>query len=191
LHDALASEQHVRWRWDTRKGFLKEVAVWLVGPGGQAKPVFNQSSDARFDQRPIAYRNLLLNLDFPAGLQRWLYVRYRTSGLTELPLVVECQDQFAQRSLIFAAKRFMSQGVMSIVVLAGLITFVASRARTPLMYSAYLLGYGLFVFQRDGFAFQFLWSSWPSVNAAASLAQGGYLVIAGCVFVRMFLRTCA
>lgn len=53
-----------------------------------------------------------------------MYVRYRSTGLTELLLLVETSEKFSVRNINFAIKRFMFQGIMVLLV------------TTPLMYSA-------------------------------------------------------
>ena len=180
----------VTWRLDLRKGFLTAVDIWLVDRDtGAVRKELSQSDSSRFSDRPVQYRHLVVDLEVPPGRSAELIVRYRTTGLTELPLRVETIGDFAARTQLFAAKSFLFQGVMIVLTLAGLVTFVVARAPTPLMYGTYLLVYALFVFHRDGYAFQFLWPDAPGFNAVASLPLGAALVVAGSVYTRMFLRT--
>lgn len=180
----------VTWRLDLRKGFLRAADAWVVDRNsGEVRRELSQSEDSRFSDRPLRYRHLAVDLAVQPQQSLWLVVRYRTSGLTEQPLLLETVNDFALRTQSFAAKSFMFQGIMLVLVLAGVVTFVVSRARTPLMYGAYLLGYALFVFHRDGYAFQFLWPDLPALNTVASLPLGGFLVVAGSFYTRMFLRT--
>lgn len=177
------------WRLVIAQAFLLEVDVHLVGEDGQVLHILAQDAASPFHTRPLPSPQLVAPLHVEDGQVWHLFMRYRSAGHTGTPLYLERDQHFSARSLGHTAKAFLFQGMLLLLVLAGVATFLFSGSRAALLYAVYL-GFGaLFVFNRDGFGFQFLWPHWPAFNNIASLVLGAGLVIAGSLYTRVFLRS--
>lgn len=167
--------------------FMTEIDAWLVTAGGDV-PVLSQSTRHPFGTRPIAYHQLAAPLDVPPG-RSTLYVRYRSEGASTLPIALETGTSFVAVSTRAVAIDFSFHAVVLLGAIAGLGAAALFPRRVFLAYGLHALAILLFVAQREGYAFQYLWPNRPVWNDFSSLPIGSALVLTGAFFTRSYLDT--
>ena len=177
------------WKLHLHNNFLHVIDVFVVHEDGRIVQPLSQRHDSPFDTRQLAYHQLVADLRIRGGSDADIYLRYRSGGHTGLRPTIESNSSFEMLATDKAAKAFLFQGILLLLMLAGLATAIAFRSFTPLAYALYLLSCALFVMQWDGYAFQYLWPGLPTFNANASLVIGCLLVVFSTTYVRSFLRS--
>lgn len=88
-------------------------------------------------------------------------MRYRSSGDTGLRENLTTTSHFSAQGAEESAKSFLFQGMLALLVIAGLGTFAAVRSAITPHYALYLASCALFVLNRDGFGSQYVWPEQP------------------------------
>ena len=177
------------WRVAFANNFLSGFSVYLAHGDGRVETLVDLGPDSPFAARPIASPQLAAPLPLGAGEAATLYVRYWSGGSTGLAFTIDSLETFVARESLRASKVFFFQGIMGLLVLAGIAMFAATRQRAPLYYAAYLASCTVFLLHGDGFGFQQLWPRWPGFNNFATLFLGGLMIVTSAAYVRTFLST--
>ena len=106
-----------------------------------------------------------------------------------MPLAVETNMSFTTLSSREMARNFAFYGVMIVLIFASLLALVITRARIFLWYLLYSGCVTIYIFHRDGYAFQLFWREYGSWNSYASLPLAGLLTIFAAQFTRAYLDT--
>ena len=171
-----------------RTNFVTEIDVWHVSEGNPVK-IIEQELASPFSSRPVDYHQLAAPLQLDPLSDSTVFVRYRTSGLTAMPISVETGTSFTTRSNREMAWNFAVYGVMVMLILAGLLALVITQARIFLWYLLYAGFTALYIFHRDGYAFQFIWRDYGQWNSYASLPLAGIVTVFAAQFARTYLET--
>lgn len=166
--------------------FLPEVDVWLEATSMQH--LFQQRPDSGFATRALAFHELAVPMTIPPG-ESILWIRYRSSGSTSLPLAIETPESMLAVAQASSAIHFTYYGIMTLFAAGAVVAFAILPRALFLAYGAYALALLLFLMQRDGHAFQFLWPDAPRWNAFASLPLGVAVGVASAQFTRLYLET--
>ena len=183
------SDTSTDWRLTLAQAFLFEADVYHLVEGGRSTKVLSQNAASAFNERPLPYRHVAAPVTLAPGTTHTFLVRYRSSGYTGLRVYLTTAGHFAAQAATESAKSFLFQGVLALLVIAGLGAFVAVRSATALHYALYLASCALFVLNRDGFGFQYVWPEQPQFNAYASLVFGTAMIVFGSAYARAFLQT--
>lgn len=177
------------WKLHLHNNFLHVMEVYVVHLGGRVEAVMSLRYDSPFADRPLEYHQLVADFRIRTGATADLYLRYQSGGHTGLRPTIESNSSFEALATDKAAKSFLFQGILLLLMLAGLAGAIAFRTFTPLAYGLYLLTCSLFVLHWDGYAFQYLWPGLPRFNANASLIIGCMLVVSSTTYVRSYLKS--
>ena len=171
-----------------RTNFVTEISVWHEQSGQVAK-VLEQNLASPFSSRPIDYHHLATTLQLEPLADSTVWIRYRTTGITAMPLAVETNMSFTTLSSREMARNFAFYGVMIVLIFASLLALVITRARIFLWYLLYSGCVTIYIFHRDGYAFQLFWREYGLWNSYASLPLAGLLTIFAAQFTRAYLDT--
>ncbi len=140
------------------------------------------------DQRPpgasgIQHHNHAFTLHLAAGELATIYLRAQIDGAHQVPLMLWSREAFfhktARENIFFG----MFYGIMLVMVIYNLLTFVFVRDRAYLYYLLFVANIALLLVNLDGFAFPWLWSLAPQIingSIAVSIALST-------IFVPMFI----
>jgi len=144
-------------------------------------------------QRPLSSRPVFHRFfAFPVELtttDQYFYIRATSSYALTLPLVAwhpQAFDSFQQRVLILQA--LYTGGLLSLL-LYNLLLFFSLRDRRFLLYSLYVLCFGLGIAASNGYGRLFMWPEWAAFD---EIAQGALLSTAALFatqFASNFLQT--
>ncbi|GAB5483380.1 MAG: 7TM diverse intracellular signaling domain-containing protein [Parasphingorhabdus sp.] len=168
--------------------FVSEIEVFQQ-VGASTQSLMRQNTEMPFRTRPIDYHQLAVPFSVEAGQQSVLWVRYRTSGLTALPMSIETLNSFNSRSNREMALNFGFYGIIGMFLIASIAAAIFAPARIFIYYFFYAAAVLIYIFHRDGYAFQFLWPDWPRWNAFASLPLAAALTAFASQFTRSYLNT--
>ena len=168
--------------------FMSEISVHLATSTG-ISTIMQQDQSSIFASRPVPYHELAAPFTLSGNEEGTLYIRYRSNGDTVLPLSMETPVGFAVASNNRAVVDFAFYGVMVMMIVASLVGRLFFRNTTFLTYALYVAGVLLLIFQRDGYAFQYLWPGAPQWNDFSSLPLGAMLPVFAAIFTRSYLNT--
>ena len=168
--------------------FMSEISVYFV-TNGNTTQLLEQDKQSVFETRPVAYHELVAPFTIGGGEEGSIYIRYLSQGDTVLPLFLETPLGYAQASNQKLAVDFSFYGIMVMLIVASLVGRIFFKNDTFLAYALYAAGVLLLIFQRDGYAFQFLWPNAPAWNDFSSLVLGSLLPVFAAIFTRSYLST--
>ena len=168
--------------------FMRDMDVYYV-VGDSVAHVLHQTVASEFSARTVKYHQLAASIDAPASSEGEIYVRYMSEGETVLPLSLESPLSFARSTNTRVTIDFAFYGIMAMFIAASLIGRLFWRNPTFIAYAFYAASVLLFIFQRDGYAFQYLWPQAPIWNNFSSLPVGASLPLFAALFTRTYLNT--
>lgn len=183
-----------QWRIHFKENFFQEFDVFVVyNSNDLATPkiehILSLDKNSDFLKRPVAYPELVAPLQVNNGEKVTILVAYWSEGSSQLDIAVETVESFSDTAIKRLAKNFISYGMMSILILAACIAFVALRRKIFLAYIAYAVSTLLFLIHADGVGFQYLWPKFPQFNSSAAIYFGSGVVILTIYYSRIFLNT--
>lgn len=110
-----------------------------------------------FADRPLAYRSFLLPMNFPEGKHVAVYVRVRTEGAMQVPILLWHEHMFyphEQKELLIHGLYF---GAIAVFALYNLFLFFSVREAAYLYYVLYMVTFALFQASLSGLGYQHLW----------------------------------
>lgn len=160
----------------------------FIPEGNNRFAIKSSGEDYPFSQRDVAYRNYVFNLPINAAQENTYYLRLQTEGSMQLPLFLWTPNAFI--SHVDTSNLIMGgyYGIMSLLVLIAISSYVKIRDRLFLAYAFYLTSYLFFQLSLNGFGFQFLWYDTSYLASRATSASTGLVVIGGLVFSGSFLQ---
>lgn len=171
-----------------RTNFMSEISVWFTSDT-RSELLLEQDRASTFGDRPIRYHELIAPLTLAPGESGEIYIRYASQGDTVLPLAIVDEVGLATATNSQLIVDFAFYGLMAMVIIASLGVAVFFRSATFFTYAIYCLAVLVLIFQRDGYAFQFLWPNAPAWNDFSSLPVGAGLPFFAAIFTRTYLKT--
>ena len=168
--------------------FMVDMDVYWV-TNNTVIHALEQNRHSKFTSRPINYHQLVAPITFEGGTSGDIYIRYTSEGNTVLPVSLETAISFARTTNSRVTIDFVFYGIMMMFVSASLIGRLFWNNPTFIAYSCYAASVLLFIFQRDGYAFQYLWPQAPEWNTLSSLPIGTSLSLFAAIFTRAYLNT--
>lgn len=156
----------------------ESVGVYSSVATGEARP---------FASREVPHRSFVFRLPAQSGQLRTHYLRLASEGSVQIPLSLWSANAFIEYldrvNLLFG----IYFGVMLLLTLAALASYVRLRDRLFAYYAFYLFSYLLFQASITGFSYQYFWPGWPSMSSRFTSAFVGLAVIGALVFSASFL----
>lgn len=168
--------------------FMVDMDVYWV-TNDSVTHALEQNRRSKFSSRPINYHQLVAPITIKGKTSGDIYIRYTSEGNTVLPISLETAISFARTTNTRVTIDFVFYGIMMMFVSASLIGRLFWKNPTFIAYSLYATSVLLFIFQRDGYAFQYLWPYAPEWNTFSSLPIGSSLSIFAAIFTRAYLNT--
>ncbi|MBA1145617.1 GGDEF domain-containing protein [Ectothiorhodospiraceae bacterium WFHF3C12] len=163
--------------------------IHVVDSGHVARTV--STGDRRpFDSRPLAHSDFVMELSVPAGQARDVYMRLDThDGLYDATPLWLLEDGVffarAQKDLLLYGVYY---GVLLALLAYNLLLFASLRERPFLLYGLYLAAFFVWNFTFRGYAFQFWWPDWPTLNNQMVAIAGSLIYVALTAFTNDFLE---
>ena len=168
--------------------WMESIQVWLT-IRGEDQLVLEQTQAMPFATRAVPHQNLAARFSLDAGDSGVLWMRYSSRGSTALPINIESELSFVQRSQYQISKATIFYALMLLFITVAFLSYFLFRNAIFPIYVVYASVVLLYVMHRDGFAFQYLWPSFPGWNSFASLPLGVALGISAMLFSRQYLST--
>ena len=168
--------------------FMPDMDVYFVHDN-KIDLLLHQNARSSFKSRPITYHKLVAPLEIPPHVQGDILIRYKTQGRTALPVSLETPLSFAESTNSRVTIDFIFYGIMAMFVIASLLGRMFWRNPTFIAYAFYAASVLFYIFQRDGYAFQYLWPNAPVWNNFASLPIGASLPFFAVFFTRAYLNS--
>lgn len=155
--------------------------------GGNVQQLLSMGSRSSFSQRPVDYHELAVPAVFPARSDTIVWVHYRSGGATTLPINLDTNTEFVGRVSAKLTKDFVFYGIMVMFILVGAGATIISSTKLFGSYCLYVASVLLYLFQRDGYGFQYLWPNAPTWNSVSSLPLGALMAIMAANFALVYL----
>ena len=168
--------------------FMPEVDVYFVS-NGSISHLLHQNPKSPFGSRPIKYHQLVAPLEILPNVQGDLFIRYRSEGITALPVSLETPLSFAESTNGRVTIDVIFYGIMAMFIFASLLGRIFWRNPTFISYAFYAASVLFYIFQRDGYAFQYFWPNAPIWNNFSSLPIGASLPFFAVFFTRAYLNS--
>lgn len=168
--------------------FMSEISVWWATEDG-ADLVLQQDRTSDFGSRPVPYSELIAPFTIEGSEAGTLFIRYASNGDTALPLSLLDEVGLASAVNARLVVDFAFYGLMVMVILASLLFRLMFRSSVFVAYAIYVTSVLMLIFQRDGYAFQYLWPDAPVWNNFSSLPLGAGLPLFAAIFTRTYLQT--
>ena len=168
--------------------FMPEMDVYYVVDETKTH-ILHQNRRSAFRSRSIKYHQLVAPFTISAGDKGDIYIRYKSEGITSLPVSLETPVSFAETTNKRVTIDFIFYGIMAMFILASLLGRLFWRNPTFITYALYAASVLFYIFQRDGYAFQYLWPNAPTWNNFSSLPIGASTVVFAALFTRSYLNS--
>ncbi|MGI0153661.1 sensor domain-containing diguanylate cyclase [Pseudidiomarina sp. WS423] len=133
---------------------LDSIDVYFV-QAGQVLSQVSMGDQYPFAQRPIHNKNFVVPL--PTHAAHDIYLRVQTESSLRFPLEIWPPLQFMEFHQYQVAATGLYFGLILCMVFYNLFTYLVTRDRSFLNYSAYTLSVGLLMAGLDGVGYQYLW----------------------------------
>ncbi len=142
-----------------------------------------------FAQRPVRRSGFAFPLRLQAGEGRRIYLRVRTRGVTQVPLVIRDAKSFHARGegrkLLLGAY----YGILFVMGIYNLALLGAMRDRVYAYYTLLIFGFALYQMTSNGIAYEYLWPESPRWNDRAIPFFTAVACIGTILFSTRFLET--
>lgn len=185
LRFTLGREQDREMVLELAHASIDEVTLFAPDGKGGLRPSRGGES-LPFVQRPIAYRTHLFLIE-AAGEQREYYLRVRSEGSVQLPLILWTTRGFIEHLDRSGLALGVYYGAMFLLLLAALASYIRVHDRLFLHYAIYLASYLWFQLSINGYAFQYLWPALPDWSSRLTAISVGAVCLGGLLFSGTFL----
>lgn len=186
-----ASDEAGTWKLLLSNPLSDALAVYVVpetGDGfGAPVEILSHTLDEPFAARELAYRNHVATFRLGAHERAGLLIAYASKAATQQILFVESPDYFFAQVDQEDMHNFLVLGLLLGMTLVSVIYLTALRSRAALYYGVYICAAALYLFQTDGYGFQFLWPKSPAWNSMAVIPIGALWAASGLQFARSFV----
>jgi signal transduction histidine kinase len=147
----------------TQRSWLLELAypqlddVTLYAPGADGNYAERATGDIRpFSSRDLAYRTFVFSLHEPPTSTRVYYLRVKTTGAMNLPLVGWDAESFIAHQPYDLGAAFFFYGIMLVMACYNLAAYAFIRQVEHLHYVMFIVSSGILQFTLSGHMFQFV-----------------------------------
>ncbi|AUM13839.1 hybrid sensor histidine kinase/response regulator [Ketobacter alkanivorans] len=147
-----------------------------VTQDGFVQAQYSMGDTFYFEQRPVDFRNFIVPFQLPPGETITLYLSIDTEGTLQAPITLWDMDHFFEKQQPALVAHGLYFGIMLVMILYNLFIYISIRHITYLYYTVAALACATINASMQGLGFQFVWASWPELNAVsipASIAVFG------------------
>ena len=191
LRFALANDTAERdqWRIDLARQYMQEIDIYVIREGAPPKKIFSHSDLDPFRKREIASRYLATDIELAPLESVEVYVGYRSSITTFLPLAIASVDAAVNARANEDTVNWIINGALLAMLLLAILMTPLIGWRLSLAFCLYILGGGLYVFHADGYTFQYFFADRPALNDPLNLSFMLLMPIFGLNFARILFKT--
>ena len=132
---------------------LREEGKFHVAHSGDGIP---------FDERQVKDKNHIFEIVLQEGESSTYFCRIESEGdVIAIPIQLYDKDYYYHESYNQQYWLGIYYGILILVVLINFFFFLIMKDRTFLFYILYVISIGLYLMERDGLAFQYLWPNSP------------------------------
>ncbi len=166
---------------------LDRITVYLVDPDGNSV-TYRGGDKYPFDKRAIKHRNVMFKVPVAVGQNVRVYVRVKTDGSLQLPLVLRSPDALLTKDHEEQAILGVFYGILIAMLLYNLLIFASIRDINYLNYVWYIMGWIMFQMSINGLAFEYLWPDNPAWANKSIPFSIGFALLGVILFSRGFLQ---
>ncbi|MEM0900647.1 MAG: sensor histidine kinase [Pseudomonadota bacterium] len=172
------------WRLDFDRQYMQEMDAWIVRRNGAIEKIFHLDDRQPFSARKI--ENRLLSADFilAANENAELFVAYRTTIVSFLPLGIGTVDAVNRMHTAEYMVDMLFHGALLATLTIALLMVPIIGWRLGVFFALYVAAGMLYVLHADGYTFQYLWPDDPQWSDPANLS---FMLLMG-VFSLLFAR---
>ncbi|WPQ64781.1 7TM diverse intracellular signaling domain-containing protein [Chitinophaga sancti] len=167
---------------------IDDITLFEQMPDGNFKET-RLGEFTQFHNRIFDHQNYIFPLVFQAHSTHLYYLRIKAGEQLQLPIYIGTKEQIttknSSRGLIFG----LYVGVILAMSFYNLFIFLSTKDNSYLIYVAYNIFVGLTQATLQGFAFRFLWPSWPWMEMHATVLVPIFNGLTALMFVQQFLQT--
>ena len=187
-----ATAQSATWKLALEVPTIEYMAVYTapIVNGKLTKPrLLMQVNEAQpFSARPEPYRNIVTDIKLQAGAEAEILVVYSSKLATQLPISLQSPETFYARARNEDLHNWSFFAFLIGMTLISTVYLTALGFNMAVFYGAYILATGLYLFQTDGYAFQYLWPNSPHWNNISVAPIGMVMAACGALFARSFIN---
>lgn len=166
------SSNETAWDRDTPPGFQKTAG-----------------REFSFYAREVPHRKYAFPLKLAAGSQYSFYIAARSRNPMSVPVSVMSEARYAGYWSLEQLRMGVYAGFFSLLLAANFVLFLYFRDKIFLVYAAYLFLNLLYQFSLQGYAFQYIWPTRPTVASNFTTLASCLTVVLALTFARQFLYT--
>ena len=175
------------WQFGVQYPLLDEVDLFVVDGTGRVQQHHATGDRRPFGARPVAHPHFYVDVPLQTGAQATVYVRVRSEGSLQAPLVVTTPTTRLEQARLELGWAGLYGGALLAMLFYNLMLFVSLRDRSHLYYVGYLAVFGVAQLTLNGVAFQYLWPEnpdWGNWALPVCMSAAGLLLS---LFARDFL----
>lgn len=166
---------------------LSDIRLYEV-TGNTVVRKFHTGNWQRFAERYLQNVHYLFPLGIKMGGESTVYLRVQHARGLQFRLKAGTLGSFYEAGSRRDLLEGLYYGFMLVMILYNLFLFFSLRDNAYFFYVLYIFFMGLLIATINGYAFRFLWPSYPSFNLYEDLIAA-FAGIAGILFVARFLNT--
>ena len=155
---------------ETARPLTNSIELYVLGESEELIHVFKTGDDSSFHQRPYPYHRFVFPITFPTKSKRQIILKAKSDGeILKLPMkfyTMKGLTEFVSKENFFLGLYY---GFLGLVILLFSFFGIALKQRLYTFFVLYVSFLGLFQFSLDGFAYQYLWPSFPWMGNHAIL----------------------
>ncbi|WP_114749506.1 7TM diverse intracellular signaling domain-containing protein [Pleomorphovibrio marinus] len=182
-------ESEKLWLFEFYDQSIDQIEAYIPRELGKGFEVKNLGDGQSFGLREFAHKNFQIKISNQQEGMDTYYFKIRSSQKADIRIAVRSYD----RLLFYALNEYFLYGIfygmILIISLYNLVTFMAVREMKYLYYIFYLCSAGLFAMSLDGIGFQYFWPNVPEFNMYANGIFKLSVITWAILFTIRFLNT--
>ena len=180
------------WKLALEVPTIEYMAVYTApivnGQPTEPRLLMQVNETQHFAARPEPYRNIVTDITLNGGAEVEILVVYSSKLATQLPISLQSPETFYARARNEDLHNWSFFAFLIGMTLISTVYLTALGFNTAVFYGTYILATGLYLFQTDGYAFQYLWPNSPDWNNVSVAPIGMVMAACGALFARSFIN---
>jgi two-component system, sensor histidine kinase LadS len=163
---AVINKSNVDWLLEVGYPLLDSIELYRINNSGNHE--VQKSGDLLpYNNRLIKHRNFIFKLPIESGERNIYYLRVKTQSSVQVPLTLYTGIRFAEKTNQQVILFGIYFGAVLVMVFYNLFLYLSIKDRNYLLYVLYLITYLCTQASLSGFSYEYLWPSYPGINAVS------------------------
>ncbi len=184
--DVALNSSREGWLMEFYDQSIDDIDIWQVTSSDTLKYHFGDLEP--FNAKAVLHKNFILPMPNKAGHYIY-YIRVENSQYADIRIVFRNVNRFIAYAINEYYLYGLFYGMILIISIYNMLTFLALRERKYLFYIFYIVSVAIYSMCIDGIAYQYLWPNAPKWNQIASGVALFFVIVWAIQFSRMFLVT--